>query len=33
MESVRAAGSEQKRGQKADQGCRAGIKVISVDRI
>ena len=26
MESVRAAGSEQKRGQKTDQGCRAGIK-------
>ena len=25
MESVRAAGSEQKRGQKTDQGGRAGI--------
>ena len=26
MESVRAAGSEHRRGQKTDQGCRAGIK-------
>ena len=26
MESVRAAGSGQKRGQKTDQGCRAVIK-------